>query len=264
MKIKSVEVNGTEYAVLDKGQPIYVHDDGKEIPFDAKATVATISRLNGEAKSHREGKESAEAKLKSFEAITDVPAALKALATVEKLDAKKLIDAGEVDRVRSEAKTAYEAQVKALDERYAPVVKERDDLQAKLIAGKINDAFSRSKFVADKLVPPPDMLQATFGGRFKVENEAIVGYDRAGNKIFSRLKPGEVASFDEALEISIDDYPYRDTIVKGSGASGGGAGGGTGANGKKTYTRAQWEGMDTDGKATVAKAAIAGTAAIID
>ncbi|MER0133114.1 hypothetical protein KD913_25385 [Klebsiella pneumoniae] len=62
MKLKTVEVNGKSYAEVDaNGLPVYVHDDGKEIGFDAVQAVGKISSLNGEAKSHREAKEAAEA-----------------------------------------------------------------------------------------------------------------------------------------------------------------------------------------------------------
>lgn len=57
MKLKTVEVNGKSYAEVDaNGLPVYVHDDGKEIGFDAVQAVGKISSLNGEAKSHREAK----------------------------------------------------------------------------------------------------------------------------------------------------------------------------------------------------------------
>jgi len=69
MKLKTVEVNGTTYAVVADGKPVFVDEAGKEIPFDSPGTVATISRLNGEAKGHREAKEAAEAKLKVFDGL---------------------------------------------------------------------------------------------------------------------------------------------------------------------------------------------------
>ncbi|HEJ3129468.1 TPA: hypothetical protein SL290_006283, partial [Pseudomonas aeruginosa] len=47
-------------------------------------------------------------------------------------------------------------------------------------------------------------------------------YDAHGNKLYSKARPGEAADFDEALEILVDQYPYRDQILKGSGHSGGG------------------------------------------
>ena len=53
--------------------PIFIHANGTEAPFDADNTVSTITRLNGEAKTHREAKEAAELKLKSFDGIEVVP-----------------------------------------------------------------------------------------------------------------------------------------------------------------------------------------------
>ena len=76
MKLKLDEAG---HAVLQDGKPIYIHDDGKEVPFDAAGTVATITRINGEAKSHRERAEAATTALKAFEGITDPAAAIKAL-----------------------------------------------------------------------------------------------------------------------------------------------------------------------------------------
>lgn len=234
MKLK---VDDAGHAVVKDGNPIYVHDDGKEIPFDAAATLSTISRLNGEAKSHRERAEAAEGKLDEFKSIPDVKAAVAALEIVGKLDAKKLIDAGEVDKVRAEAKKAFDDQLRAVDEKYAPVVKKAADLEAALVSEKVGGAFSRSKFISDKLAIPVDMVQARFGEAFKLENGEVIAYDKQGNKIFSRANPGNVASFEEAMEILVDGYPYKDNILKGTGASGGGSGGGGGSNGSKTVSR---------------------------
>lgn len=255
MKIKTADVGGVEYAVLKDGKPVYVHDDGKEIGFDAPGTVATIKRLNGEAQGHRERAEAAETKLKPYEAITDVPAALKALETVGKLSAKQLIDAGEVDKVRAEAQKAFDEKARAIEEKYAPVIKERDTLQASLVSEKVGGSFARSKMIAEKLAIPADMVQARFGDAFKLEGDAVVAYDRAGNKIFSRSKPGEIAAFDEALEIIIDAYPYKENILKGSGASGGGAQNNSGgADGKKSISRAQLDALDAGARAAHFKA----------
>lgn len=40
MQLKTDE-NG--YVIVQDGKPIYVHDDGQEIAFDAQATMAKIS-----------------------------------------------------------------------------------------------------------------------------------------------------------------------------------------------------------------------------
>ena len=72
MKLKLDEQGN---AVLQDGKPVYVHDDGKEVPFDAPGAMAKIASLNAEAKTHREAKEAAEAKLKAFDGIEDAEAA---------------------------------------------------------------------------------------------------------------------------------------------------------------------------------------------
>ena len=235
MKLK---LNDDGFAVVQDGKPVYVNDDGKEIAFDVAGTVATISRLNGEAKTHRERAEAAEKTAKAFEGITDADAARKALATVANLDAKKLVDAGEVDKIRAEA-------IKAVEDKYSPVVAERDSLLKSLVDEKVGGSFARSKMIADKLAIPADLVQARFGDAFKVEGSDVVAYDKSGNKLFSRSNPGEVAKFDEALEILIDQYPYRDSILKSTGASGGGATGGSGGgSGGKTLTRAAYDALD--------------------
>ncbi len=235
MKLK-LDENGN--VVLVDGKPVYIHDDGKEIPFDAAQTVATISRLNGEAKGHRERAEAAEAKLKGFDGIEDADSARKALDVIKNLDAKKLVDAGEVEKVRAEA-------IKAVEDKYSPIVKERDRLQASLVAEKIGGSFARSKMIAEKLAIPADLVQARFGDQFKLEGDNVVAYDKSGNKLYSRAKPGEIANFDEALEIILDQYPHRDSILKSSGASGSGAQGGNpqGAAGSKSLPRSQFEAM---------------------
>jgi len=260
MKLK---LDDAGHVVVKDGHPVYVHDDGKEIPFDAPNTVKNISRLNGEAKSHRERAEAAEAKFKPYEAITDPAAAIAALETVGKLDAKKLIDAGAVDQVKLEAQRAFDAKLKSIEDGFKPIIQERDTLKSALVNEKIGGSFSRSKLIADRLAIPADLVQAKFGHAFKLEGDAIVAYGQDGKQIYSRTKPGNIAEFDEALEILIDSYPHRDSIMKGSGASGGGAGGG-GAGGKRTVTRAQFNSMDPAAQAATAKAATAGTAVIVD
>lgn len=240
--------------VLD-GKPVYVMDDGKEVPFDAPATRDTISRLNKEAQTHREAKEAAETKLKAFDGLDDPEKARKALETVRNLDDKKLIDAGEVEKVKQEAKAAFDEQLKATEKKYKPVVEERDSLKNSLHQEKLSTAFNRSKFIQDKLAIPIDLAQAKFGGAFAIDDTGKIrakGPD--GNLVYSRANPGNPAEFDEALEILVDAYPHRDNILKGTGASGGGAGGsGGGSGGKRQVTRAQFDAMEPAEKLKAAK-----------
>jgi hypothetical protein len=223
------------HVVVRDGKPVYEHDDGKEVAFDAQTTVATISRLNAEAKSHREAKEAAEAKLKAFEGIDNAEEARKAMDVVRNLEQGQLVTAGKVQEIKDAAakasKDQVEASSKALRDRIQELESKYAEAVSTLYNEKVGTAFNRSKFIADKVAVPIDMVQAMFGQRFKVEEGKIVGHDPAGNKIYSRAKPGELAEFDEALEAMIDSYGHRDSILKGTGHAGTGAHAGANGNG---------------------------------
>lgn len=235
MKLK-LDANGN--VVVQDGKPVYVKDDGSEIAFDVTGTTATIARLNSESKTHREAKEAAEKSLKSFEGIGDPAAAIKALETMSSLDQKKLIDAGEVEKVKSEISKAFETKL-------TEATGKAQALEQQLYAEKVGGAFARSKVIAEKMAIPPDMVEARFGKAFAIEDGKIVAKDQNGNKLYSASNPGELAGFDEALELLVNAYPYKDQILKGSGANGGGAGpSNQGAGGKKSITRAQFEALD--------------------
>lgn len=246
MKLK-LDENGN--VVVIEGKPVYVQDDVKEVAFDAAGTLQTITRLNGEAKSHRERAETAETSLKTFEGIDDPTAALAALDTVKNLADKTLVDAGEVEKVRTEA-------VRALEEKYAPIVQERDDLNNRLKAEKIGGSFARSKFITEKMSIPADLVEARFGSNFQVVGDSVTAFDREGNKIFSAVKPGEAAGFDEALSILVEHYPYKDQILKGTGASGGGSVGGNGNTNPNSLTREQFESLSPQEQSDKARAGV--------
>lgn len=230
MKLK-LDANGN--VVLQDGKPVYVKDDGSEIAFDAAGTVATIARLNGEAKTNRERAEAAETKLKPFEGIEDPKQAMEALKIMANLDAKKLVDAGEVEKVRSEISKAFQAQLDTATAKSA-------SLEQELYKERVGGAFSRSPLiVGDKatLAIPPDLVEARFGRHFAMEDGKIVAKDANGNKIYSPSNPGELASFDEALTILVNQYPHKDQILKSTGASGSGGKPGSG-NGSPSTKKA--------------------------
>lgn len=212
MKLK-LDENG--HVVVQDGKPVYVHDDGTDLPFDAPQAIAKIKQLNGEAKTHRETAEKLAKDLNGFEGV-DVAEARTAIETVKKLDQKKLLDAGEVDRVVGDVKKQYEEKLTAERESRT---KAEQALNNEMIGGN----FARSKFIADKLTLPSDIAQATFGKNFKLENGKVVAVGADGSHMLSRANPGEPAGFDEALQILVESYPNRDSILKGNGSQGSGA-----------------------------------------
>lgn len=250
--------DGTIAMDAEKKLPIFVHADGREAPFDADTTVANISRLNGEAKSHREAKEAAEAKLKTFDGIEDGAAALAALATVKNLGAGELKTAAQVQEIKDAAAKSARESVEAATRAAAEKEKALTETNAKLTQDLnnhiIGGSFASSKFIADKLAIPADIAQKFFADRFKVDGGKLVPMDANGNPLFSATRHGEHADFEEALEVMVNQYPNKNMILKGSGASGSGAqGGGKGDGGKKSFSRAQFDAMDPAGKAAVAR-----------
>lgn len=242
MKLKTTEIDGKTYAVVQDGNPVYVHDDGKEAPFDAAGTVSTIRARNAEAKANRERAEAAETALKAFDGIDDAKAARDALATLAKLDQKKLIDAGQVD-------AAVAAALKPVQDKLDAEAKRASTLEQQLHGEIVGGSFARSKYIADKLAIPADMVQAAFGNRFKVAEGKLAATLPDGSPIYSRANPGKPAEFDEALEILIDVYPHKDSILKADNKPGSGAPiNGNGKTGNRSITRAAFDSLDARGR----------------
>ncbi|WP_072551183.1 DUF6651 domain-containing protein, partial [Candidatus Fukatsuia symbiotica] len=166
-------------------------------------------------KNHREAKEALEAKLKAFAGIDDPAKAREALQTLTHIDQKKLIEAGAVDQVKAQITQAFQTQ---LDEASS----KNKTLEAQLYQEMIGGRFSSSAFIQDNLAIPADLVQARFGQAFNIDAGKVVATDAAGNKVFSRRQPGEIAEFEEALEYLIEQYPHKDHILKASGHRGGG------------------------------------------
>lgn len=238
MKLKTTQIDGKNYAEIDSsGFPVYLHDDGKEIGFDAGQAFQKINSLSAEAKTHRLAKEQAEKSLKDFEGL-DPLKVKEALNTVQNLDAKKLVDAGEVDKVKTEItealKQTYEPQLQKLTQ-------ERDSVQQQLHSELIGGGFARSKYIQENIAVPADMIQATFGKNFQIENGKVVAVGADGQKIYSRTRPGEIAEFDEALETLVGGYQHKDSILKGGQGTGGGfqGNGGQGSGLKRSEMNAE-------------------------
>ena len=203
---------------LDDGlKALYVEQDGK-FRLDVEGGFKTpdeITGLTSALNKEREARSQLEKQAKKFEGIENPADALKALETIKNLDAKKLIDAGEVEKVKAEVQKAMQSRI---DELQAAVSEKEQVLTKEMIGGR----FARSKFIGDKLAIPPDLVEARFGSQFKIESGQVVAYDQHGNKLYSQARPGELADFDEALNVLVNQYPYKDTILKGSDATGSG------------------------------------------
>lgn len=250
-----VDENGA--LVLKDGNPIYIDASGRELTVEG----TTISRLNNEAKTHREGKEAAETELNKFKVdgkLIDPDAAKRAIDTVGKIDAKKLIDAGEVDKVREQIKSEFVSQLAERDKTIA-------DQQTRLDANEIDKVFSNSDLVRDGLAVPRDFFEAAMRKNFKVVDGKLEAYDSNGNRLMSKERAGEYANGDEALRMLVDLHPNKDTILKADAHGGSGNdGGGGNRGGKRSIKRADFEKMPANEQADYAGKMSKGEIEIVD
>lgn len=217
---------------LSNGNPVWVKEDGSEQSVDG----GTISNLNGEAKNNRVRAEKAEGELKKFDGIDPVQAK-KDKDMLSKIDQKTLVEAGEIDKVREEVGKGYQTQI---TDRDATIATQGATINRMTLDG----VFNNSEFISDKVGVPREMFQAQFGQNFKVEDGVAVPYDAAGNKIYSKTRMGEVANVDEALEIMVDSYAHKDSILKSDNQSGSGNNGGGGnRGGGRKVSRSEFDQM---------------------
>jgi hypothetical protein len=214
---------------IENGNPIYVHADGKEVPFDADGALKTISKLSGEMKMTKKQVHEATEKLSMFANITDPEAAIAAMETVKNLDAKKLVDAGQIEVLKAEMGKTFADKEGSLrsqwtqkEQEYQRTLQTKDEaIQSILLGGK----FASSEFLK-KTNLIPDIAANYFGKNFRIEGEGsdvkVVGYLN-GERIPSREKFGEPADFDEALAAVIDAYPHKDRIMLAGVSSGSGS-----------------------------------------
>lgn len=208
---------------MKDGNPVYLNANGQEMTVGS----SKISELNAESKQHRERAEAAEAKLEVFKDIDPV-VAKKAIEDIKKVDSKKLIDAGEVDKLKAE----WQRQS---DDKIGQITKERDDISGKYNNSLISGVFKDSEFVRNEIAIPYDFFESNFRSHFKIGDKGIEAYDKTGNRVYSKDRAGEYATPDEALRILVDQHPQKDSLIKAKDSSGsgnqgnGGGGGGSGA-----------------------------------
>lgn len=249
--VMKLKLDAEGKVVVKDGKPVYIHDDGKEIPFDAQKATEKIAELNENEKKKRFDVKSIQEKLDAYKVdndeYLDIMEAKKAMETVKNLEAGKLIDAGKVEKLKSEIQQAYvekdkekDKQFKAKEDALNSALKAKEDTIYKLM---VVTKFANSPTVIDKTNLPPDIAADYFGKHFRVDGEGlnakVIGYID-DEKILSRERPGEVAEFEEALSTVIEHYPMKDRILRttgGGSASQGNTGARTSAEDKEALMK---------------------------
>lgn len=242
--------------VLKDGNPVYVDSEGAE----QTVNFGTISRLNGEAREHRTKREAAEAKLKEYEGL-DAKAAREALETVKNIDNKKLIDSGKVDEVKAEVSRQFQAQLDEANRRNSELLQTNRNMQRA-------NAFANSKFIRENIALPLDIAETAFSRHIEFTDDGKMTFkDAHGNPVYSQKqgKAGDLAEFDEAIEIIVSARADKDSLLKAEDKSGTGSNGAGGHRGNvRTMTRGDFEKLPPVAQAEFSKTVREGTAKLVD
>jgi hypothetical protein len=219
MKLK-MTTDGKAAEVKD-GMPVYVDDAGHEIAYDVPAAQAKIVKLNSDERGYRKENGELKARLEAFGDL-DPEKATKALQLAESMAGKKALDDEGLQKMITAAVAPVQKQLEAIKAESEKTLKEKEDHIYKL---EVSQRFTTSDFLKNEttLGEIPDMAEAYFGKAFKIEGGRVVAYDGSGQQIFSKIKPGEPAGFDEALSELVQKHPKKDHILRSKVASGSGS-----------------------------------------
>jgi hypothetical protein len=216
MKLK-VDEKGA--VALENGIPLWTTDDGKDIAYDVPKLLADMVATRKEAEERRKKIQFLEEGLKVFDGI-EAEKAREALKTVQNLSDKKMIDAGEAEKLRQQVADTFKKQLEEKD----AVIKNKDSAIRNHV---INQALLSSKFITEKTILPPPIALEHFGKYFDVQDNngtlQVVAKGANGVPINSPKNPMEIASPDEALEVIIESSPFKSQILRAPNNSGGGS-----------------------------------------
>ncbi len=143
----------------------------------------------------------------------------------------------EFEKAMEKERATHANQMEDWQKRYAKLERQNYDLT-------VSNSFKSSRILNgedSEIIAPLDMIEEKWGKNFKTEEVngrmVTVGYYDDGRPIYSDNKPGEFATFDEAIKKLIDTYPNKDRITRGKQQTGGGTNVGDSSNGVKQVTR---------------------------
>lgn len=226
----------------EDGKIVYIDPQGQELPLDPVAMYNKISELGKTNQKDREKYTQLRDQFSIFEGVDDLAKwkeeADKAIETVKNFNDKDWMKADKVDQLKREMSDAYEDKLKQakasfgeIENSYKSTIEKKDaQIRTLLVSNKFANSvyFSGEKRKANLL---PDIAEAYFGHHFRVEENDktgkidVVAYHANGDQIISKINPGELADFDEAIGVIIDTHPQKDYFLRaapgGSGSSGG-------------------------------------------
>ncbi len=188
-----IELEAKKYCLLDENSiPVYTIE-GEDKPGDLEGLTSRISEVSSGSAARRKEISDLKTELKKFEGIEDPVAAKTALKTVANYSDKQMVEAGEVERVKTEAIKVVESEYQdIIEKKYKPIVAERDKIKNQLVNEIISHKFNGSPFIKDMMRVPARMVRDTFGKNFSVdENNNVTARDDSGEEIYSTRNPGQ-------------------------------------------------------------------------
>ena len=232
-----LDANGN--AVIQDGKPVYVNEEGKEEPFDMNMAWNKIHTLNEENKAKRLEAETLKAKYKAFDGMTPEEIAANKEAAA-KLKEVELIKNKDFETFKNDLLATTQKKVEETERswksKFDSVKGEAEKFSALYNDTVLENHFLNSEYIKSELVPSfdGDVAKAYFGHRFRVdtENKRVYAVGEDGSPILSEKKLGNVASFDEAMELLIKNHPKKDAWLKSKANPGGGMASGGRGNAK--------------------------------
>jgi hypothetical protein len=236
-----IEENGVK-------KPVFVDEDtGRDMPMDVPSLYSNVAQLKGENKDLKTKYQGAQQTLGLFEGVENLEewkrTADEAIEKVGNWKDSDYVKANKVEELKANMKTAHETELRTVKTSFegqvgelTESVKKKDDQIRALLIG--NKFASSPLFVGEKRKTTlnPAVAESYFGKHFEVVERQdgqldVIGRNSDGSEIYSILRPGEIADFNEALEIIIDRDPGKNDYLKSSQGAGSGAGGGSGQGG---------------------------------
>ncbi len=220
-------------AVGEKGNPVIINDDGSEYELDAIGLTTKIGETNRESAGRKETIRELTGKLEKFAGIEDPSKALEALETIKTLSEKDLKNKEDLEALKLDMDEAYKLKMGDQEASFKDALSKKDlsvqNLESDLHKALVRTHFLNSTLFAGedrKTILPADIAFEYFGKNWKVEtNEngerVAIGYSN-GKPVYSQERPGEIASFEEAMPKIIEASGQK--IMKettGSGSHGG-------------------------------------------
>jgi len=231
------------HAVLQDGMPVYTYEDGTEQPLDAAATVKNfenkISNLVDEKDRHFNDKKKIEEKLKAYGKI-DPETAQKNLKLAKQLEGKQLVDEHGLEQYQKQWTEEVTASInEERDTERKQWEAERESYNGKLGNYEkiiydlaVTNQFSNHPYFSGetpKTFYKPDHAAKIFGDRFKVDigegKVKVYAVGNDGKTMLSKKNHGEVATFNEAVELIVQGEAEHHDIFRASSRRGPGVGG---------------------------------------